>query len=293
MQRRAAERLQRPGERQRPRQVPAARHPVGGRHAHPDGCLRHRVADRLEHLQGEPHPVLETPAIVVVAAVGEGGQELVQQVAVRRVQLDPVQSEPGRATRRGGKIVPDRGQARPVERGGRVFSVPVRQWRGRHRLPAAGRVGRNLRAALPRDVTGRLAAGMGELDRDGHLGMGTDRGQHPGQGRLVGVGVQTQVLRRDPRLRGDGAGLQDQQPRPGQRQVTQMDHVPVGGGSVLGRVLAHGRNDDSIGEGQPAQIKRLEQVAHHVVLQSPKRTCRIAEWLVELNGAPAWPREPS
>ena len=50
--------------------------------------------DRLRHLAQQPDAVLDRAAIIVVAQVGAVAQELVDQIAVRGVDLDAV--EPGR-----------------------------------------------------------------------------------------------------------------------------------------------------------------------------------------------------
>ncbi len=47
--------------------------------------------------RGEAHPVLQAAAIRILAPVGERREELVQQVAVGTVQLEPVDAEPQRA----------------------------------------------------------------------------------------------------------------------------------------------------------------------------------------------------
>ena len=47
-----------------------------------------RVAHRAHHLAQQPHAVLERAAVLVGALVGQRREELVQQVAVRGVQLD-------------------------------------------------------------------------------------------------------------------------------------------------------------------------------------------------------------
>ena len=56
-----------------------------------EACRRH-VAHRLDHQVQEPHPVLEGSSEGVGAAVGQRRHELGRQVAVRGVDLDPVQA---------------------------------------------------------------------------------------------------------------------------------------------------------------------------------------------------------
>ncbi len=91
--------------------------PVGAGDAH-----RHRasggegLAHGVEHLEREPHPVLEAAAVLVVALVRQRRQELVQQVAVRAVQLHGVEAETGGPPRRGGEGVADVREAPAIER---------------------------------------------------------------------------------------------------------------------------------------------------------------------------------
>ena len=81
-------------------EVPAALDPVGGRdaHAHRHVC-RHGGAHRVEHLQRKAHAVLQRAAVVIAARVRQRREELVQQVAMRRVQFDRVEAQAMRALR--------------------------------------------------------------------------------------------------------------------------------------------------------------------------------------------------
>jgi hypothetical protein len=89
-----------------------------------------------------------------------------------------------------------------------------------------------------------------------------DRRDHLGQRGLVRIRVQAQVARRDAAVLQHGGRLDDQQRGARQREVAEMDHVPVAGVAVLGRVLAHRRDDDAILELDRADLQRLEQGGH-------------------------------
>jgi hypothetical protein len=53
------------------------------------------------------------------------------------------------------------------------------------------------------------------------------------------------------RLNGEERGTRE-------RELTQMDQVPVGHASILGRVLAHGRDHDATGEFELSHPERCE-----------------------------------
>ena len=81
-------------------------------------------AHRIEDFERKAHAVLEAAAILVIAPVGERRQKLVQQIAMRAVELDRVDPEPRRALRRRRERLahPGRGPARSSATGG--FSSP-------------------------------------------------------------------------------------------------------------------------------------------------------------------------
>ena len=85
-----------PAERRHPRgdlglvrQRGAARHELVTAQPQADRVVRsHRGADGGNDLEQEAEPVLEVSAVVVSSGVGRGRQELVDEVAVRAVDLD-------------------------------------------------------------------------------------------------------------------------------------------------------------------------------------------------------------
>src|SRR6185436_7422647 len=101
-------------------------------------------------------------------------QELMQQVAVRAMVLHGVNAETCRASRGVRKGVANAREPFGVEGSRRVPALVIRQRGGRNSLPAIAVIRRELLATLPRDFGRRLAARMGELDRDRHPGPATD-----------------------------------------------------------------------------------------------------------------------
>ena len=127
-------------------------------------------AHRFEHLQRKPQPVFQAAAVLVAPLVGDRRQELVQQIAVRGVDLDAGEPEPDRAQRGGDEVVPHLAHAGRVERFGRLLAggcgtgegATVRQPPGRIAAicapPAQGTALDALRPAWPSWMaTGRSA----------------------------------------------------------------------------------------------------------------------------------------
>src|SRR5205085_6721137 len=73
---------------------------------------------------------------------------------------------------------------------------------------------------------------------------------------------QTQAARRDPAGRLHRRGLDAQHRRDRPRQTVDVSEVPVVGRPVHGRILAHQRHHDAVGERKAAQLDRGKQSAH-------------------------------
>src|SRR6185437_822012 len=146
--------------------VPAALDPVRRGNAQGDGPIcREHGTHSIEHLEREAHPILQAAAIFVSAAVRQRREELVEQIAVRAVQLNGGETE--LSATRGGlrKRLANTRQSVSVQLERRVFSLEERDGRGRDRLPAVRRIGGDLSAPEPWLVGRCLAPGMAELDR--------------------------------------------------------------------------------------------------------------------------------
>ena len=220
-------------------------------------------AHRVEHLQREAHPVLEASRHIrrragSTAARGTGAADSHARRAAG--------SRRCRAARRGGprRRKPSRMRAQPV-------AVQRRRARSRPPRTAAADgatvcqplalVRRDLLAALPGQLGRRLAAGMGELDRDRHVATSGACLPAPAPHRRLGrVVIQPDVAIGDPALGRDGGRLDGQQRRAGQRQMAEMDQVPVGHAAVLRRILAHRRDDDAVGESARADLHRRKEL---------------------------------
>ena len=181
--------------------VPAARRPVGRRYPDCHGPVaRERRANRVEHFEREPHAVLEAAAVLVVAQIGQRRQKLVEEIAVRAVELHRVEAEAAGARSCRRERLADAPKAAAIERDRRMVGRTKRLWRRRDRLPAAGSVRWYLGRALPRDPRRGLAAGVRELDRDRDVGPAADAVERPRERRFGVVRPEAEIARRNPAL---------------------------------------------------------------------------------------------
>jgi hypothetical protein len=104
---------------------------------------------------------------------------------------------------------------------------------------------------------------MGELDAE--LG-GADRPRMVDDAlhRLfVGVGSEARAAGGDAAAQFNAGRLDDEQGGAGIGEHADMGHVPVGHRAVVGRILAHGRDDDAVRKLDAGELDRREQVTGH------------------------------
>ena len=228
-------------------EVPAALDPVGRRDLDADRLVgRKNLADRVEHFQRIAHAVLQGPAILVGALVGDRRQELMQQIAVRARAVRGHRGQAGSARFAAAtKASRTRGNPGVIERERRRLAFLVRH-RGRpFGLPAAfSRAGSAVRP--PTAPARSLAAGMRELHRDGDLRMLAHRGDDRLQRRFGSVVPQAKAARRDAADGLDMRGLDAEHRGARQRERIDMGEVPIIGLAVFGRILAHRRHHDAV-----------------------------------------------
>ena len=181
---------------------------------------------------------------------------------MRGVDLDRVQTQPHRASRGRDELVAHPRQLRRVEGVRRLLAVGMRHRRRRHRLPPGWRIRSDLLPALPRHLARRLAAGVRELDPDLGRRVTAHRRQHAPQAGLVLVGIQAEIARRDPAFRRHRGRFDQQQPGATERQVAEVEQVPVARRALARGVLAHRCDDDPVGERERTDLERFEQPAH-------------------------------
>ena len=149
--------------------------------------------------------------------------------------------------------------------GGFARRLPVVAERERRRRDGLPRVaaGWQRAAAFPGPQRRALAAGMGDLDAPFGAAGAPRRGQHAAERGFVVVGIEPEAAMGDAAVARDVGRLHHDQRRAAIGQHAEMHQVPVVGAAVVGAVLAHGRDDDAVGEfdtGQP--IGREKGAAH-------------------------------
>ena len=241
-------------------QVPTAFDPVGGGQTHGHRAIRRECrTHRIEHLEREAHAVLERAAVLIGALVRQRRQELMQKIPVRAVKLDEVEAESRGANGCLRKSVADTAKPRVVERDRRVITRVERHGGRRHRLPAMLMIGRQLVTTRPRHLGRCLAPRMVELDAHHDVRPAAHAFESAAHGLLGRVVVQADVTPRDTTFGNDRRRLDGHQGRARHRELAQVDLVPVVHQPVLGRILAHGRDHDPVGQFEIAYLDRFEQ----------------------------------
>ena len=131
-------------------------------------CRRPDSAHRVEDLERKAHAVLQRPAVLVAAEVGERRDEAREQVAVRHVDLQHVEAGRFGHAGRAHELVAHAVHVGAVHLPGHLAVREVRQRRGGDQRPVA--LGQRLVVALPQSSRGAFAPGVAELQGD--LGPG-------------------------------------------------------------------------------------------------------------------------
>ena len=74
------------------------------------------------------------------------------------------------------------------------------------------------------------------------------------------VVVEAEAAVRDAPVARDCGGLDREHAGTRLQQLAPVDEMPIVGAAVVGRVLAHRRHDDAIGQREPAQRERVEEM---------------------------------
>ncbi len=220
--------------------------------------------DSVDHLAGEPEPVLERAAVVVVSLVVDGGEELVEEVAVCDVDLRAVEAPFPRVLC----------AARPPL-DHRVDVLLLHRLRG---LAVGGRLDRR-RPPEHSQVVGRVARRVQpevvELGED-HGAVGVDARSQ----LAVDLQAAGEVLVREPghagrRGRVDKAVARDQEAGAAPRALHLVGDVPVRVDAVDREELHVRGLEDPVADGHWADLERAEEVwvpAHGILLARRRET---------------------
>ena len=181
--------------------------------------------------------------------VGERRQEGVGQVAVGGMKFQHL--EPGRVriSGGGGEGLLDRFDILQAHLMGHQRALVHGQGARRDNVP--GGIATRPVAFVQRSVTlpgplhAGFAAGMGDL-HSRHGAVGAEKRGDGFQRRGMIGRPNAEIAVGDTPALFDRGGFAEHQPRPAQRELAEMDFVPIVGQAVIGGVLAHGRNDHPV-----------------------------------------------
>ena len=114
-----------------------------------------------------------------------------------------------------------------------------------------------MRVALPRQICGRLAARVCDLDSC-HRPVCFQKTIDARQRFDVFLRPQTGATGRDPTFGRDRRGLRDDQTRAADRPRAEVNQMPVGRDAISRRILAHRRDADAIAQRDGLDRQRLK-----------------------------------
>ena len=219
-----------------------------------------RLPYALDHLNGQAHAVLERTSVLIRPEVAGVGQELVDQVAVRAMNLQHVEAC---AVRTIGRASPEFDLLLNIRKrhfAGHAGPGAMRLCAWRNEFPLLAVIDALLRGiqrgtALPGDRVARLAARMTQLDAD----RGAEGLHETGdalQGRDEVVLPQPGIPRRRAAARINLGGLHEHQSDAADRELAQMDEMEVVDATVVGAVSQHRRQRDPVLDRDVADLNR-------------------------------------
>lgn len=233
--------------------------PVGGGDADEDGeMLRPGGADGADGFEREADAVFERAAVVVGAVIGEGREELVEEVAVGAVDFDEIEAGGEGTVGSCSEVGDDPVHAGAVEGGGCGVVLVERDGGGGYGLPASFG-GRDEAGLLPGSGHGGFTSGVGELGAGIHAVFVEEGGDVTELGDVF-VFPDSEVGGGDAGFGADGIGFGDDEGCAADGAAREMDEVPVVSEAVVRGVLAHGGDGDAVGEDEAAKLQRGEEV---------------------------------
>jgi hypothetical protein len=187
-------------------------------------------ADGRDHFEHEAGTILKAAAIGIGAVVGERGEELVEEIAVRGMDFDKVEARhegPAGCFAKGLDYGVD---ASPIKRKRDGIVGRKSEGAGSDCLPSAIR-GQEQTLSLLRRSHAALAAGMGQLNaRAGTLGV--EKACDSGEGGDVCVFPDAEIGRGDSSFRDDCRGFDDDEAGATLSAGAQVDEVPMTGETI-------------------------------------------------------------
>ena len=213
-------------------------------------------AHGVEHLERVAHAVLERPAVVVGPHVGERRDEARQQVAVRHVELEHVEARRLGHLRGADELVADQVHVGAGHLPRHLAVREVRERRRREERPVPLR--ERLVDPLPqRRVEPLRPAWASWRAIRAPVCRWTKSTMRRQASTCSGLYIPVQPgLIRPSRLTSVISAMTS--PAPPSRAAAEVHEVPVVRRAVLGRVLAHRRDDDPVRQHEVAQPERRE-----------------------------------
>ncbi len=254
--------LQATGQFDRFIRIPAILDPVGRRYPHEQRqLLRPYLTHGLRHLQYKTDTVFKRAAVLILALIAERRQELMQQIAVGSMQLHHLEIRRQCPPRCSNERLDDLIDLCLVQLGRRgVLGIESDLGRAHGHPPTFCR--RDAATfAKPWAPSAGLAPGVRDLNGR-YRALRRDEAGDSLQGLDLAIMPKAKILRGDTAVFGHGNGFGKDQPGTADGAATQVHQMPVVGQAVLRRVLAHGGDHDTVRQGQLAQGKGLQQLAH-------------------------------
>ena len=243
------------------------------------------MAHRMDHFAQEADAVFEITSVFVLAVVGEGREEFVDQVAVGTVDFNDLKTSGQRTAGCGGEGGDKVLHFWNGERVGNRVAFAEGDGAGGDNLPAVGGSGWNGGAAIPGELATGFAAGMGELD-GGNGALGLQKSRDAGEGGYLVVRPEAEVAVGDSPAGLDGSGLDNHKAGTTGGAAAEVHQMPVVGEAINARVLAHGRDGNPVWKGDSANREGREQTARHFLYRVVGMWIRFA-WIALLT-APVW-----
>ena len=99
-----------------------------------------------------------------------------------------------------------------------------------------------------------------ELSAHGGVAIVLTKPHHTGERILIRIRPKTQAARRNPPFRANAGRLNHHQSNTAHRELAQVHQVPVGRAALIGAILTHGSNRDSVAQLNSTQGDRRKQV---------------------------------